>query len=293
MTTEEIQVLRRFNRVVSERIGALQDDYLSRSRPLGASRVLWEIGETTTDVRELRTRLGLDSGYISRLLRSLEKEQLVTTSRSEHDSRVRTVKLSKAGLAERAVLDQQSNELAESLLAPLTNTQRDRLIAAATTVERLLTAGLVQIAVEDPRTEDAKHCIAQYFSELDQRFDAGFDPQISNSADVEELTAPAGLLVVARLQAKPVGCGALKFHPDQTAEIKRMWVDQSARGLGLGRRLLTELEHEASRNGVEQTKLETNRSLNEAIALYRSAGYEEVPSFNDEPFAHHWFQKTL
>jgi ribosomal protein S18 acetylase RimI-like enzyme len=72
-----------------------------------------------------------------------------------------------------------------------------------------------------------------------------------------------------------------------------MWVDRSARGLGLGRRLLAELERQAAARGVGVVRLETNGALAEAIALYRSAGYCEVEAFNDEPYAHHWFEKEL
>jgi L-amino acid N-acyltransferase YncA len=72
-----------------------------------------------------------------------------------------------------------------------------------------------------------------------------------------------------------------------------MWVAPSTRGLGLGRRLLTELERLARDHGARMIRLETHRSLSEAIALYRSAGYHEVPPFNDEPYAHHWFEKRL
>jgi ribosomal protein S18 acetylase RimI-like enzyme len=76
-------------------------------------------------------------------------------------------------------------------------------------------------------------------------------------------------------------------------DIKRMWVDDAARGLGLGRRLLADLESRAARAGARTARLETNRTLVEAIALYRSVGYREVPAFNDEPFADHWFEKGL
>jgi ribosomal protein S18 acetylase RimI-like enzyme len=72
-----------------------------------------------------------------------------------------------------------------------------------------------------------------------------------------------------------------------------VWVADSVRGLGIGRRLLVELERHASQRGARTVRLETNRNLTEAIALYRSAGYVEVPPFNDEPFAHHWFEKRL
>ena len=95
------------------------------------------------------------------------------------------------------------------------------------------------------------------------------------------------------LHDAPVACGALKFHGRDPAELKRMWVAPSARGLGLGRRLLTELERLAEDHGVRVIRLETNGNLTEAIALYRSAGYREVAAFNDEPYAHHWFEKRL
>jgi len=104
---------------------------------------------------------------------------------------------------------------------------------------------------------------------------------------------PAGALMIARLKARPVGCGALKFHGRKPAELKRMWVSPDVRGLGVGRRLLGELERFAAGSGVKVVRLETNRTLKEAIQLYRTSGYREVPAFNDEPYAHHWFEKRL
>jgi DNA-binding MarR family transcriptional regulator/GNAT superfamily N-acetyltransferase len=285
--------VRSFNRSVTQRIGALHDEYLARGRPLGASRVLWEIGGDGTDLRALRARLDLDSGYLSRLVASLERDGLVTVEPGSRDRRVRTVWLTDAGRAERELLDRRSDELASSLLAPLSDAQRTRLVQAMDVVERLLTAGLVEVDVEDPASTAARFCIESYFAELDARFDAGFDPSRSISADVEELTEPAGLLLVARLRGEPIGCGALKLHGRDPAEIKRMWVAPTARGLGVGRRILDELETHARRRGVGLVRLETNRTLREAGGLYRSAGYVEVEAFNDEPYAHHWFVKRL
>jgi DNA-binding MarR family transcriptional regulator/GNAT superfamily N-acetyltransferase len=285
--------VRAFNRSVTQRIGALNDEYLARGRPLGASRVLWEIGADGTDLRTLRARLDLDSGYLSRLVRSLEQDGLVAVQPGAGDKRVRTVRLTDAGRAERDLLDRRSDELASSLLVSLSNVQRDRLVEAMGVVERLLTAGLVSVDVEDPASTAARFCIESYFAELDTRFDAGFDPGRSISADVDELTEPAGLLLVARLRGEPIGCGALKLHAREPAEIKRMWVAPSARGLGVGRRILSELEEQARRRGVRLVRLETNRTLKEAGGLYRATGYVEVEAFNDEPYAHHWFEKRL
>ena len=100
-------------------------------------------------------------------------------------------------------------------------------------------------------------------------------------------------MLVATLRGEPVGCGALKLNGRGPADLKRMWVAPQTRGLGVGRRLLTELEARAREHGVRVLHLETNRTLTEAIGLYRSAGYREVPAFNDEAYAHHWFEKVL
>jgi DNA-binding MarR family transcriptional regulator/ribosomal protein S18 acetylase RimI-like enzyme len=289
----EIARVRSFNRTVTQRVGALQDRYLARDRPLGASRVLWEIGEGATDVRSLRARLDLDSGYLSRLLRSLEGDGLVVVGPDRSDKRVRSVRLTARGRNERALLDRRSDELARSLLEPLSSDQRARLVDAMDVVERLLTAGLVQVAIDDPRSAAAHYCLESYYAELNSRFDTGFDPERAISTTAEELTEPAGLLLVARLHGEPVGCGALKLQGDVPFYIKRMWVAPEARGLGVGRRLLAELEDHARRRGADVVHLETNKTLREAATLYRSAGYVEVDPFNDELYAHHWFEKRL
>jgi len=293
MDQPAIAQVRRFNRLVAQRIGALDDRFLSRKRPLGEARLLWEIGPGGADVRALRGRLGLDAGYLTRLLQSLQRAGLVRIAPHPADRRVRIAWLTRAGVAERAELDRRSDELAAGLLAPLGAAQRARLVAAMAEVERLLTAALVEVSVVDPADPDARACMAAYFRELDQRFDAGFDPARTISAEDDELRLPAGLILVARLRGEPIGCGALKLHGRAPAEIKRMWVSASARGLGIGRRLLAELERRAADHGVRKVRLETNRSLVEAIAMYRAAGYAEVPAFNDEPYAHHWFEKRL
>jgi DNA-binding MarR family transcriptional regulator/GNAT superfamily N-acetyltransferase len=293
MDAELVERIRRFNRTVTQRVGALDDAFLARDRPLGQARVLWEIGPDGSDVRLLRSRLDLDSGYLSRLLRSLQADGLVVVESSQLDGRVRVARLTAAGLAERAVLDRRADEVAASILSPLSGRQRSRLAAAMAAVEQLLIASMVQVAGCDPGHPHARACIRAYFAELARRFPDGFDPARSTAVDDAELTPPAGLLLVATLHADPVGCGALRLHPDEPAEIKRMWVAPAVRGLGLGRRLLAELEARAARGGVRTVRLETNRALGEAVALYRAAGYREVAAFNDEPYADHWFEKTL
>ena len=293
MDATQVARVRSFNRIATERAGALRSDFLGRRRPLGEARLLWEIGRDGEDVQRLRARLGLDSGYLSRLLRALEDDGLVTVAPSAHDARVRRARLTARGRREWSALESRADAFAESMLEPLSDGQRDRLVDAMHTVERLLTASMIEVRAESPHSADARWCIEQYFLELEERFDAGFDPARSTIVEAEELTPPAGVLLLARLRAAPVGCGGLRLHGRAPAEVKRMWVSPSVRGLGVGRRLLRELEDRAREAGAGATCLETNGNLTEAISLYRSAGYAEVEPFNDEPYAHHWFEKRL
>ncbi|MEU9777002.1 helix-turn-helix domain-containing GNAT family N-acetyltransferase [Streptomyces sp. NPDC047968] len=294
MQREQIDQVRRFNRTVTARVGVLHDSYLGRDRSIGAARLLWEIdADEGSDVRRLRDRLGLDSGYVSRLLRSLEADGLVTVERQARDGRVRTVRLTAAGREELATLDGRSDELACSLLEPLNEVQKARLVRSMAEVDRLLTAATVTVDAVDPDHPDARHCMGAYFAELHERLSSGYDPDQSLLPDASGLRPPQGLLLLARLHGEPVGCAGLKLPEGAPAEIKRMWVAPGARRLGLGRRFLAELETRARGLGRTVLRLDSNGHLEAALALYRSCGYREVPAFNDEPYADHWFEKHL
>ena len=293
MLADQVRKVRCFNRTVSQRIGALHENFLGRNRPLGQSRVLYEIGRKGAEVRAIRARLELDSGYLSRLLHSLKRQGLLQAGPATPDGRVRRVKLTRKGLRELTELDRLSDAFAGSILAPLTAAQRERLIAAMLVVEGLIKASAVEITLEPPDSRDALWCLGEYFQELAERFESGFDPTMSISANADELRPPVGIFAVARLAGQPIGCGALKIRDKKTGEIKRMWVHTDARGLGVGRRILDALEKKASGLSLRRLRLETNRALKEAQALYRNSGYVEVLPFNDEPYAHHWFEKAL
>jgi DNA-binding MarR family transcriptional regulator len=286
--------VRRFNRTVTQRVGALNDRFLSLARPLAASRLLWEIGTEGAEVVMLRARLGVDSGQMSRMLRALEADALVAVTPSELDARVRVARLTEEGLAERALLDERSDELAASILERLDDEQRGELVTAMRTVERLIATSLVELRQVDPQNPDARRCLRAYVAELNRRApERGFDPSRGSTAEPHEVRPPNGAFVVAYLRGEPVGCGAVKHHAGAVTDIKRMWLAESARGLGLGRRLLEHLEGLAREHGSAEVRLETGDVLTEAIGLYRSAGYAEVPPFNDEPFADRWFAKPL
>jgi len=226
-------------------------------------------------------------------LRSLDAAGLVEVSSSPHDARIRVARLTGAGRRERAALDQRSDKLAESLLAPLTAEQRERLVTAMREVERLLVAASAQISPVDPEHPHAEYCLAEYVAELNRRSTRRFDPSVGATALPHELRAPAGRFFVAYLHGEPIGCGGVKLHANGPAEIKRMWIAPQARGLGLGRRLLETLEGCARDGGARVAHIETSAVLTEAISLYRSSDWVEVPPFNDETFADHWLEKEL
>ncbi|MDF0528611.1 helix-turn-helix domain-containing GNAT family N-acetyltransferase [Tsukamurella sp. 8F] len=295
----DIVAVRRFKRTVTARIGVLEDRYLARGRPLGQARLLWEIGVGTgadpasgTDVRDLRARLDLDSGYVSRLLRALETDGLVTTAGAGADARVRTARLTSAGRVEFGELERLSDEAARDLLQPLSERQRERLVTAMGEVERLLLASQVSVEEADATSAAARFCAREYYTELASRFETGFDPTVGGAVADPSITPPSGLLLVATLRGDPVGCGALTFDAGD-AEIKRVWAAPAMRGLGLGRRLVCELEHRARAAGTARIMLDTNACLTEAIAMYRALGYHEIPAYNDNPYAQLWFEKAL
>ncbi len=293
MMPGQIAQVRRFNRLVTQRSGALDDHFLGRDRPLGESRVLFEIGPRGADLRDLRARLGLDSGYLSRLVQSLASQGLVTLRSGPNDERVRRAQLTPAGLAELAEMDRRSDAAAAAILAPLTEPQRERLVAAMTEVHRLLQVSGARVERVDPASEAARWCVAQYFAELANRFEGGFDPGQSLPVDDGELIPPRGAFLVATIDGEPVACGAVKTMARGVGYLKRMWVAGALRGLGFGRRILGALESQARELGMTRLRLETNRALVEAIRLYRRSGYVEVKPFNAEPYAHHWFEKRL
>jgi DNA-binding MarR family transcriptional regulator/GNAT superfamily N-acetyltransferase len=290
MDQAQIQRIRSFNRTITRRVGALSDSFLGRGRPLSECRLLYEIGTHGADIRTLRNSLALDSGFLSRLLRSLEKQGLVKSAQAKEDGRVRRALLTRKGQKELAELDRRSDEFAVSVLAPLNDGQRARLVKAMAEAEQLMQASAVEVAPERITNSDSQHCLRQYFAELQERFESGFDTTRSPTP-VAEFMPPNGLFLVARLDGRPVACGGIKFTKRGAAEIKRMWVHSSVRGMGLGRRMLRELEEQARTHGFNVVQLETNEALKEAQALYRASGYREVAPFNDEPYANHWFEK--
>ncbi|MGQ4483339.1 bifunctional helix-turn-helix transcriptional regulator/GNAT family N-acetyltransferase [Streptomyces sp. SAS_276] len=287
---EDVASFRRFNRYFTRRIGALDDHYLGQDRPLGEARLLFEIGAGIS-LRELRGRLALDAGYLSRMAKSLEAQGLVRLTVPPHDTRLRLVELTEAGRVEVEEQQRRADALAAGLLTTLSPPQRAELAHALATAQRLLRLAGVTVALVDGAAEDARACLDAYAADIDARFPEGFDK--TDLVRPEEVTGDAGAFFVAYEEGRPVACGALRTLEPGTGEIRHVWVHPDARRLGLARRVLAELEQAAVEHGFTVVRLDTHAALTEAQAMYRACGYAEIPAYVDHVYADHWFEKRL
>jgi len=290
----EAEAVREFNRFYTRAIGVLTDRYLGQARPLAQSRLLFEIGASGAGgaaVRELRSRLDLDSGYLSRLLGSLQAAGLVRMRSRPGDKLARIAELTAEGRTDLADLSERATAVAAGLLAPLTARQREDMISAMEIVQRRLRLASISIEAADPAAPAARWCLAQYAAEISGLFPGGFDP--SALVAPAKVTGAAGVFLIAREQHRPVGCGAAATLSPGVGEVRHLWVDASVRRLGLGRRLLRELEQHAAARDLRILRLDTNEVLTEAISMYRASGYREIPPYNRNPYAHHWFEKEI
>jgi GNAT superfamily N-acetyltransferase len=146
---------------------------------------------------------------------------------------------------------------------------------------------------KDPRDEDARYCLSQYYGELARRFERGFDVSLSRDPEAKDMIRPRGAFLVAMSDGLPIGCVGLKGNGGEIAEIKRLWVAPSARGQGLSKRLMAAAEEIARGLSITVLRLDTNSALPEATGLYRSAGWTEIDRFNDDPYPDTFFEKRL
>jgi len=291
MQPDAIARVRRFNRAVTSEVGALDTSFLGRGRPLGAARVLNAIGHGHSDVAAVRDYLGLDSGLMSRLLRGLEEEGLIETVAHSDDARRRVARLTKRGRREFDAYEALSDAQAEAMIAR--HPRREELLAAMDLVASALGRARISIEEVDPRSENARYCLGEYYAELARRFEEGFEVSRSRDPDASDMIRPRGAFLVAMSDGLAIGCVGLKGQGGDTAEVKRLWVSASARGLGLAKRLMAATEAAARELKIRVLRLDTNRALPEAIALYRNSGWTEIERFNDDPYPDFFFEKAL
>ncbi|NHB75368.1 bifunctional helix-turn-helix transcriptional regulator/GNAT family N-acetyltransferase [Rhodobacter calidifons] len=284
--------LRRFNRAVTREVGALDTSFLGRGRPLGAVRVLVMVRPEGTDVALIRDRLGLDSGLMSRFLRSLEREGLIQTATDPADRRRRIARLTPAGEAEVAAYDAIGQARAARLLARA-GSRAAELVAAMDLIATVLNRDQLEIRPADPDSPEVLACWQAYVAELVARV-PGATPDLFLLPDpgADRYRPPQGRCLLAWSDDLPVGCVSLRPLDAATAEVKRLWVDAAARGQGLARRLMTAIEDEARAMGLVALKLDTNSALSEAIALYRATGWRVCAPYTGAP-ADTWMEKLL
>ncbi|WP_454621758.1 GNAT family N-acetyltransferase [Bradyrhizobium cenepequi] len=291
MPLDPIARVRRFNRAVTSEVGALDTSFLGRGRPLGSARVLNAIGHGQSDVAAIREYLGLDSGLMSRLLRGLEDEGLIETVPHPDDARRRVARLTKAGRSEFRAYEALSNAQAKDFLTR--HSRGEELLRAMDLVASALGRSRIVLEEMDPRRDDAKYCLGEYYAELARRFANGFDVSLSRDPEAVDMIRPRGAFLVAISDGLPIGCVGLKGGGGEIAEIKRLWVAPSARGLGLARRLMKAAEDIARELSVKILRLDTNSALPEAQQLYHSSGWNEIERFNDDPYPDTFFEKHL
>ena len=314
--TDAVAVVRRFNRSYTQRIGVLEDSFLGLGMPLGPARLLFEIGapqarqaslttQAPLTTQALRERLGIDSGYLSRLLRRLEADGLVRVSPDPDDRRRRLVTLTEPGRERWGELERRSDDQARLIVDPLTERQRERLVRALREADLLVRAATVSFAPASLDSPVGRDVVGRYFAEIGRRF--GFDPSGETEKDSKLLIPPTGVFVVAVSDGEAVACGGLQtISPlgaplangplaggQRVGELKRMWVHDNWRGAGLGSRLLRHLEDQARALGHDVVRLDTNAALTEAISMYQRAGYRAISRYNDNQWATHFFEKRL
>ncbi len=288
----DIARLRRFNRAVIREVGALDHSYLGRGRPLGAARVLQLVTEAGTDVALIRDRLALDSGLLSRLLRSLEEEGLVVTAADPTDRRRRIARLTPAGLAENAAYRDIGHSAAAATLARAGG-QTAALLQAMDLIATQLLHDVTEIVDADPDAPEALICLAAYYQLL-----ADIIPGLPADKlplplpDAAAYRPPQGVFLLALSDGMPVGCVSLRPLEGVEAEVKRLWVHPDARGQGLARRLMATLETRARALGYQRLKLDSNSALTEAIMLYRRMGWADCAPYTGFP-ADVWMTKPL
>lgn len=291
MPQDPITRIRRFNRAVVRETGVLDQSYLGRGRPLGPARVLHAIGPDCAELETVRHYLGLDKTLLSRFLKSLQEEGLITLEPDEMDGRRRIARLTKLGQKECAAYNALSDAQANTMLSRHPRAQK--LLEAMDLVASALGRDDITFVTADPRSPDAIYCLEEYYSELDRRINSGFDVNLSADPEARDMMAPRGAFLLAMSDGLPLGCVGLKGTDKGYAEIKRLWIAPSARGLGLAKRLMEQLEATARALSVTLLRLDTHADLAEAVRLYETTGWTQIERFNDDPYPTHFFEKAL
>jgi len=306
MMTAHVHSVRRFNRFYTRRIGVLADEFLQSPFSLTEGRVLFELAHRPrATATELCAELGLDAGYLSRILRGFQRRRLVVRTRSRRDGRQSHLTLTAAGRKAFQPLDQRARAEVAGMLGGLRAPDQARLIEAMGTIESLLApapapADGVRPAPEcllrSPRPGDLGWVVHRHGALYSREH--GYDPRFE--ALVAEIVAdfakghdPARERCwIAEIEGRPVGSVFLVRKDQTTAKLRLLLVEPEARGLGLGRRLVAECVRFARQAGYRRVTLWTNSILVAARRIYEAAGFRIVATERHRSFGRDLVSET-
>ncbi len=291
-----IQAVRRFSRFYTRQIGVLHEGLLGGTLSLTEGRIIYELaqsGETTA--ARLGGELGLDTGYLSRLLRGFEERGLIERRRSDTDGRQSVLSLTDAGRQSFAAMDARSCAEVQAMLAKLNTEDQRRLVAALVTAEALLggdTAPTAKIAylLRPPQPGDlgwVVHRQAFLYAEeygWDERFEALLAEIVAKF--IQEFDAKCERCWIAECDGKIIGSVFVVRQSDEVAKLRMLYVEPQTRGLGIGRRLVEECVRFARQTGYSRITLWTNDILTAARQIYQRAGFRLVAEEHHHSFGH-------
>ena len=277
----QVRATRRFNRFYTRRIGVLEEGLLQSPFSLTEARILFELADRSDpDAAALARDLGLDPGYLSRLLRGLRRRRLVASRPVPGDRRRRRLQLTEAGRGAFAELDARSQAAVDDMLRRLPGRERERLVRAMDRIQRLLDAPPVEsapVTLRPPRAGDLGWVVHRHgvLYAREYGWDARFEGLVADvvAQFVRQFDAQRERAWIAERDGEPVGSVFLVRQSDEVAKLRLLLVEPAARGLGLGRRLVAECIAFARERGYRRITLWTNDVLHAARHLYEEAGF--------------------
>ena len=277
-----VEAVRGFNRFYTRQIGVLKPGMVGSPYTLPEARVIYALGrDGQSTATAIGRELALDLGYLSRLLQSLRRRGLVQAKRAAHDARQQHLTLSEKGRKAFTLIDSRSRDEMAQMLAPLESEQRGKLVSAMQTVESLLNADNApgEITLREPRPGDMgwvteRHAVLYYEQD---RWGAGFEALVAGIVKdfLENFDPKRERCWIAERNGERVGC-VFVVNDKGEARLRLLLVEPSARGSGLGRRLVEECIAFSRANGYRKLVLWTHSHLTAARAIYARTGFKKL-----------------